>query len=97
MLNNDRFSASKNKDGEKIHIVLSSYEWSFVKRCVDTNGYCKISDYNIILSVTNDVYRFPQIIMFPPTSETYHPDKKTDNVSKKSRTYAIFRTALKHQ
>ena len=46
------FGADQKKTEDKI-VRLSAAEWDAVKRCVDTNGYCRIANQNVAIVITN--------------------------------------------
>ena len=45
------FSSEKNAE-EKI-VQFSKVEWESVKKCVDTNGYCRVENQNVVIVITN--------------------------------------------
>ena len=46
------FGADQKKTEDKI-VRLSATEWDAVKRCVDTNGYCRIAGQQTVIVITN--------------------------------------------
>ena len=46
------FGADQKKTDDKI-VRLSTAEWDAVKRCVDTNGYCRIAGQQTVIVITN--------------------------------------------
>lgn len=79
----------RNAKKDKI-ISLSSLEWNYVKTSIDTNGWCKLPSYSIVVVVTNGLIDVEHALpLFPPMAETYHPDKKTEKIEKEPRPYAF--------
>lgn len=46
------FGADLKKPEDKV-VRLSAAEWDAVKRCVDTNGYCRIARQQTVIVITN--------------------------------------------
>ena len=46
------FGADQKKPEDKV-VRLSVAEWDAVKRCVDTNGYCRIAGQQTVIIITN--------------------------------------------
>lgn len=51
------------KDREERIVKLSLVEWDAVKKCVDTNGYCRIASQQTVIVITNGL---PDVEHFLP-------------------------------
>ena len=76
-------STSNKKDNV---VSLSVSEWNYVKNMVDTNGWCRLPNFNLVIVITNGCGEvgYHNLPLFPPAAETCHPDKKTGKVEPSS-------------
>lgn len=44
---------SEEKKPEEKVLKFSRIEWDAVKKCIDTNGYCRITNQNAAIVITN--------------------------------------------
>ena len=61
------FGAGEKGREERI-VKLSLVEWDAVKKCVDTNGYCRIADQQTVIVITNGLPDVEHFLPFPPNA-----------------------------